>query len=194
MTFSIELNYCWIISTNYTKKEKLVFTKNGLNTSFLWLREADLNHRPTGYHFVPVCGAQNCPTVHSCSPAVLTAAPMVTLCIRFAAFVTIAQRATLAGLITFFAERLAFIKRKKQPTMSIAFYGCGRRIWTTDLRVMSPTSYQTAPSRVINAWTRNWCRKPESNRYGSHLPQDFKSWASASSATPANLSCSSAKI
>ena len=24
---------------------------------------------------------------------------------------------------------------------------CGRRIWTTDLRVMSPTSYRTAPSR-----------------------------------------------
>src|SRR4051812_48058457 len=30
-----------------------------------------------------------------------------------------------------------------------------------------------------------WCRGPESNRYGSHLPQDFKSCASASSATPA---------
>ena len=28
--------------------------------------------------------------------------------------------------------------------------GCGRRIWTTDLRVMSPTSYQTAPSRDIS--------------------------------------------
>ena len=28
-----------------------------------------------------------------------------------------------------------------------------------DLRVMSPTSYRTAPSRDI------WCRKPGSNRY-----------------------------
>ena len=28
-------------------------------------------------------------------------------------------------------------------------YGCGSRIWTSDLRVMSPTSYQTAPSRGI---------------------------------------------
>ena len=27
---------------------------------------------------------------------------------------------------------------------------CGRRIWTTDLRVMSPTSYRTAPSRANN--------------------------------------------
>ena len=36
--------------------------------------------------------------------------------------------------------------------------GCGSRIWTDDLRVMSPTSYQTAPSRVwvgrtIRGWT-----------------------------------------
>ncbi len=31
-----------------------------------------------------------------------------------------------------------------------------------------------------------WCRGPESNRYGSLLPQDFKSCASASSATPAS--------
>ena len=29
--------------------------------------------------------------------------------------------------------------------------GCGKRIWTSDLRVMSPTSYQTAPSRDIMA-------------------------------------------
>ena len=28
-------------------------------------------------------------------------------------------------------------------------YGCGSRIWTYDLRVMSPTSFQTAPSRDI---------------------------------------------
>ena len=31
----------------------------------------------------------------------------------------------------------------------------------------------------------NWCRGPESNRYGYHYPRDFKSRASASSATPA---------
>ena len=31
-----------------------------------------------------------------------------------------------------------------------------------------------------------WCRKPGSNRYGKLIPQDFKSWASASSATPAH--------
>src|SRR5699024_12338388 len=32
-----------------------------------------------------------------------------------------------------------------------------------------------------------WCREPESNRYGNYLPQDFKSCASANSATPANM-------
>ena len=31
------------------------------------------------------------------------------------------------------------------------------------------------------------CRGPESNRYGDHSPQDFKSCASASSATPARF-------
>ena len=34
-------------------------------------------------------------------------------------------------------------------------YGCGSRIWTYDLRVMSPTSYQTALSRAIGAEDRN---------------------------------------
>ena len=38
---------------------------------------------------------------------------------------------------------------------------CGRRIWTYDLRVMSPTSYQTAPSRdnniIQNPITKNKC-------------------------------------
>ena len=32
----------------------------------------------------------------------------------------------------------------------------------------------------------NYCRRPESNRYGRLVPQDFKSCASASSATPAD--------
>ena len=34
---------------------------------------------------------------------------------------------------------------------------------------------------------QQWCRRPESNRYGKLIPQDFKSWASASSATPAKF-------
>ena len=32
--------------------------------------------------------------------------------------------------------------------------GCGDRIWTCDLRVMSPTSYRTAPPRDDNIWWR----------------------------------------
>ena len=48
-----------------------------------------------------------------------------------------------------------------------------------DLRVMSPTSCQTAPLRAI------WCRKPGSNRYEKWISRDFKSRASAYSAIPA---------
>lgn len=33
-----------------------------------------------------------------------------------------------------------------------------------------------------------WCREPDSNRHGSHEPGDFKSPASANSATPAGCS------
>ncbi len=32
-----------------------------------------------------------------------------------------------------------------------------------------------------------WCRGPDLNRHGSHLPQDFKSCVSANSTTPAGL-------
>ncbi len=41
---------------------------------------------------------------------------------------------------------------------------------------------------LLFAWRRmNWCRRPESNRYDRFGPQDFKSCASASSATPARF-------
>ena len=45
--------------------------------------------------------------------------------------------------------------------------GCGRRIWTNDLRVMSPTSYQTALSRDI------WRRKRDLNPRGTCIPYRF---------------------
>ena len=49
---------------------------------------------------------------------------------------------------------------------------------------MSPTSYQTAPSRVISFFDAG-----DRNRTGTVFegPQDFKSCASASSATPASF-------
>ncbi len=52
---------------------------------------------------------------------------------------------------------------------------------TYNLLIRSQTLYPVA------LWVHFslWCRGPESNRYGSHLPRDFKSRASASSATPA---------
>ena len=52
---------------------------------------------------------------------------------------------------------------------------------------MSPTSYQLLHPAISYQIIilQYWCRRPGSNRYGYHYPQDFKSWASANSATPA---------
>ena len=96
-------------------------------------------------------------------------------------------------------------------TATLRNHGCGRWIWTNDLRVMSPTSYQTAPSRDISGGERGirtpaplptsrfsrpvpstrlgyfsaWCLRPDLNRHGIWLPQDFKSCASTDFATQA---------
>ena len=57
------------------------------------------------------------------------------------------------------------------------------------LRVMSPTSYQAALPRDMKFGTpiHGWCRRPGSNRYETLVSRDFKSRASACSATPAKL-------
>ena len=67
------------------------------------------------------------------------------------------------------SSQLSYAAMKKR----ICIFGCGSRIWTYDLRVMSPTSYQAAPSRDVSNWAslssdhfKKWCRGPESNRYG----------------------------
>ena len=39
-------------------------------------------------------------------------------------------------------------KKPRRLTVWAYVFGCGDRIWTCDLRVMSPTSCQTAPPRV----------------------------------------------
>ncbi len=46
-------------------------------------------------------------------------------------------------------------------------------------------SIQLSYCRMYNIKMINQCRRPESNRYGYRYPRDFKSRASASSATPA---------
>ena len=55
-----------------------------------------------------------------------------------------------------------------------------------------PTFWSVARRSIQLSYTHNFqiiklkkCRRPESNRYGRLVPQDFKSCASASSATPA---------
>lgn len=52
---------------------------------------------------------------------------------------------------------------------------------TTACYLFSLTSF----SDVVKRFLFFWCRGPESNRYGCFQPRDFKSRASASSATPA---------
>src|SRR5699024_5291853 len=54
---------------------------------------------------------------------------------------------------------------------------------TPSLLIRSQTLYPIE----LRAQKNIWCREPESNRYGNYLPQDFKSCASANSATPANM-------
>ena len=59
--------------------------------------------------------------------------------------------------------------------------GAPDRSRTHNLLIRSQTLYPVE----LRALYLNWCRGPESNRYGDLSPQDFKSCASASSATPA---------
>ena len=66
--------------------------------------------------------------------------------------------------------------------LPVRSFGAPDRSRTHNLLIRSQTLYPIE-LRAHN----KWCRGPESNRYGSHLPQDFKSCASASSATPAHL-------
>ena len=49
-----------------------------------------------------------------------------------------------------------------------------------------PTPWSVAKCSIQLSYIHMFeCRRPESNRYGRLVPQDFKSCASASSATPA---------
>ena len=65
----------------------------------------------------------------------------------------------------------------------IILNGAPDRSRTHNLLIRSQTLYPVE----LRALYLNWCRGPESNRYGDLSPQDFKSCASASSATPANI-------
>ena len=63
-------------------------------------------------------------------------------------------------------------------------YGAPDRSRTHNLLIRSQTLYPIE-LRARLKFKNKWCRGPESNRHGDHSPQDFKSCASASSATPA---------
>ena len=70
-------------------------------------------------------------------------------------------------------------KKTRYPEIASLWSGCGGRTRTCDLRVMSPTSCQLLYSAISGAGDRG--------RTGTGLlPRDFKSLASANSATPAS--------
>ena len=72
-------------------------------------------------------------------------------------------------------------KRTHHPKDSVFSYGCGGRIWTYNLRVMSPTSYRVAPLRdIYGAADRTWTGT-------IFLSKDFKSFVSADSTTAAGV-------
>ena len=76
------------------------------------------------------------------------------------------------------------VKTKTAPDWVLfSSLGAGKGFEPHDLRVMSPTSYQTALPRDIGI--KLWCRRPGSNRHEGLISPDFKSGASAYSATPA---------
>ena len=74
--------------------------------------------------------------------------------------------------------------RSNQLSYAALHSGCGGRIRTGNLRVMSPTSFLIAPPRDV------FCRERESNPHEVIPSKDFKSLASANSAIPALFSTS----
>ena len=94
------------------------------------------------------------------------------------------------GLITLRSQGLSHARQPtKKGHLSMSFsLVAGRGFEPPDLRVMSPTSYRAALPRDIKlVWHTKWCRRPVSNRYATFVARDFKSRASANSATPAFL-------
>ena len=75
-------------------------------------------------------------------------------------------------------------KNKHRLLNGVYFLVAGVGLEPHDLRVMSPTSCQLLYPAIYKI--EKWCRTPGSNRYGMLLPRDFKSRASAYSATPAH--------
>ena len=87
------------------------------------------------------------------------------------------------GLITLRPGESKPREKNKSTLLRASVFLAGGGFEPPDLRVMSPTSYQTALSRGI--MRRGECRKPGLNRYVTHVTRDFKSRASANSAIPA---------
>ena len=129
---------------------------------FQWLREPDLNRRPSGYEpdELPDCSIPRLKFVDLFKVAYITTWLPIKELVAGAGFEPTtfglwARRATrlLHPAPVYFKSIDYFIlslKLEFTVTSIPKEIGCGSRIWTDDLRVMSPTSYQTAPSRAWN--------------------------------------------
>ena len=74
-----------------------------------------------------------------------------------------------------FRQRFCRRQKQKNTLEGVCNVGCGGRIWTDDLRVMSPTSYQAAPPRVtvlLHFVKFDWLRGPDLNRRPSGYEPD----------------------
>ena len=89
--------------------------------------------------------------------------------------------------ITFRASGTHRSKNEKAVHRTAFVFGCGGGTWTSRPPGYEPDELPTALPRDIKLAMKenSWCRWPGSNRYGMLVPWDFKSHASACSATPA---------
>ena len=66
------------------------------------------------------------------------------------------------------------------------FYGAVMALWTGFREILKQDMNQKR-TKTIRLSLFIKCRWPDSNRHGNYSPKDFKSFASANSATPANM-------
>ena len=78
-------------------------------------------------------------------------------------------------------------KKQRTPNWCPCFFGCGGGIWTSRPPGYEPDELPSCSTpRYWFVSVTVWCRWPGSNRYDTLVSRDFKSRASAYSATPAN--------
>ena len=76
--------------------------------------------------------------------------------------------------------------QKEKAAYATFLFGCGGGIWTSRPPGYEPDELPSCSTPRYEILGTLWCRWPGSNRYDTFVSRDFKSRASACSATPAN--------